>query len=69
MIREVTKNPMVILTELSVRVNLSEGQPCSAAFHQSGLYGRGARRKPFLSKRHMTARLEFAKSNVKTLRP
>uniref|UniRef100_A0AAZ3R6X7 Transposase Tc1-like domain-containing protein n=1 Tax=Oncorhynchus tshawytscha TaxID=74940 RepID=A0AAZ3R6X7_ONCTS len=33
----------------------------SAALHQSGLYGRVDRRKPLLSKRHMTALLEFAK--------
>ena len=32
----------------------------SAALHQSGLYGEVARRKPLLSKRHMTAHLEFA---------
>uniref|UniRef100_A0A4W5MUY1 P-type phospholipid transporter n=1 Tax=Hucho hucho TaxID=62062 RepID=A0A4W5MUY1_9TELE len=35
----------------------------SAALHQSGLYGRVASSKPLLSKRHMTARLEFAKSH------
>ena len=33
----------------------------SAALDQSGLYGRVARQKPLLSKRHMTACLEFAK--------
>jgi hypothetical protein len=33
----------------------------SAALHQSVLYGRVARRKPLLRKRHMTAHLEFAK--------
>ena len=32
--------------------------------HQSGLYGRVARRKPLLSKRHMTVRLEFAKRHL-----
>uniref|UniRef100_A0AAZ3PCE9 Transposase Tc1-like domain-containing protein n=1 Tax=Oncorhynchus tshawytscha TaxID=74940 RepID=A0AAZ3PCE9_ONCTS len=37
----------------------------SAALHQSGLYGRVARRKPLLSKRHMTACLEFAKRHLK----
>uniref|UniRef100_A0AAZ3QWF9 Transposase Tc1-like domain-containing protein n=1 Tax=Oncorhynchus tshawytscha TaxID=74940 RepID=A0AAZ3QWF9_ONCTS len=42
-----------------------EVSPISAALHQSGLYGRVARRKPLLSKRHMTARLEFAKSHLK----
>jgi hypothetical protein len=33
--------------------------------HQSGLYGRVARWKPLLSKRHMKARLEFAKRHLK----
>ena len=37
----------------------------SAALHQSGLYGRVARRKPLLSKRQMTGRLEFAKRQLK----
>ena len=73
LVREVTKNPMVILTELQSS-SVEMGEPSrrttiSAALHQSGLYGRVARRKPFLSKRHMTAHLEFAKRQVKTLRP
>uniref|UniRef100_A0A9J8AGN9 Tc1-like transposase DDE domain-containing protein n=1 Tax=Cyprinus carpio carpio TaxID=630221 RepID=A0A9J8AGN9_CYPCA len=33
----------------------------TAALHQSGLYGRVARRKPLFSARHMKARMEFAK--------
>uniref|UniRef100_A0AAZ3S2C6 Cytidine and dCMP deaminase domain-containing protein 1 n=1 Tax=Oncorhynchus tshawytscha TaxID=74940 RepID=A0AAZ3S2C6_ONCTS len=37
----------------------------SSALHQSGLYGRVARRKPLLSKWHMTAHLEFAKRHLK----
>ena len=37
----------------------------SAALHQSDLYGRVARRKPLLSKRHMPVRLEFAKRHLK----
>ena len=37
----------------------------SAALHQLGLYGRVARRMPLLSKRHTTARLEFAKRHLK----
>uniref|UniRef100_A0AAZ3QG54 Transposase Tc1-like domain-containing protein n=1 Tax=Oncorhynchus tshawytscha TaxID=74940 RepID=A0AAZ3QG54_ONCTS len=40
----------------------------SAALHQSGLYGKVARWKPLLSKRHMTARLEFAKRHLKSMR-
>jgi hypothetical protein len=58
---KVTKNPMVTLTELwSSSVEM--GEPCrratiSVALYKSGLYGRVARRKPLLSKRHMTAHL------------
>ncbi|KAK3535564.1 hypothetical protein QTP70_016834 [Hemibagrus guttatus] len=37
----------------------------SAALHQSGLYGRVARRKPLLSKKHMTVHMEFAKRHLK----
>ncbi|KAG2460189.1 TCB1 transposase, partial [Polypterus senegalus] len=64
LVREVTKNPMVTLSELQ-RSSVERGEPSrrtniSAAIHQSGLYGRVARRKPLLSKRHMAARLEFA---------
>jgi hypothetical protein len=71
--REVTKNPMVTLTELQ-SFSVEVGEPSrrttiSAALHQSGLYGRVARWKPFLSKRHVTARLEFAKNLLKILRP
>ncbi|KAI3351324.1 hypothetical protein L3Q82_005868 [Scortum barcoo] len=69
LVREVTKNPMVTLSELQ-RTSVERGEPSrrttiSAAIHQSGLYGRVARRKPLLSKRHMAARLEFAKMHLK----
>ena len=68
MVRVVTKNPMVTLTELQsspvVKVVLLEGSPISAALHQSGLFGRVVRWKTLLSKRHMTAHLEFAKSHL-----
>ncbi|KAG2455820.1 TCB1 transposase, partial [Polypterus senegalus] len=67
--REVTKNPMVTLSELQ-RSSVERGEPSrrttiSAAIHQSGLYGRVARMKPLLSKRHMAAHLEFAKRQLK----
>ena len=69
MVREVTKNPMVTLTELCSSfvemVVFLEGSPISAALHKSGLYGRVARWKLLLSKRHMTACLEFAKRHLK----
>jgi transposase len=73
LVREVTKDLMATLTELqSFYVEMGEPSrrtTISAALHQSGLYGRVTRRKPLLSKKHMTARLEFAKRHLKTLRP
>ena len=68
-VREVTKNPMVTLTELQSS-SVEMGEPSrrttiSAALHQSGLDRRMARQKQLLSKRHMTARLEFAKRHLK----
>ena len=71
LVREVTENPMVTLSELQ-RSSVERGEPSrrttiSAAIHQSGLYGRVARRKPLilLCKRHMAARLEFVKMHLK----
>jgi hypothetical protein len=66
LVREVTKNPMVTLTEL--KSSFVEMRECSrrttisAALHQSGLYV--VRWKPLLSKRHMTAHLGFSKRNL-----
>ena len=61
LVREVTKNPMVTLTELQSS-SAEMGEPSrrttiSAALHQSGLYSTVAGQKPLLSKRHMTALL------------
>jgi hypothetical protein len=69
MVREVTKNQMDTLTGLQSS-SVEMGEPSSrttisAALHLSGLYGRVARRKPLLCKRHMTARLDFAKRLLK----
>ncbi|KAG2466651.1 TCB1 transposase, partial [Polypterus senegalus] len=69
LVREVTKNLTTTLSELQ-RSSGERGEPSrrttiSAAIHQSGLYGRVDRRKPLLSKRHMAARLEFAKRHLK----
>ena len=69
LVREVTKNLIVTLSELQSS-SVEMGEPSrrttiSAAFQQTGLYGRVARRKPLLSKRQMTARLEFAERHVK----
>ena len=69
MVREVTKNPKVTMTELQSS-SVEVGEPSrrttiSATLHQSGLHGRVARRKPLLNKRHMTAQLEFAKRHLR----
>ena len=69
LVRKLTKNPMVALTELQSST-VEMGEPCrkttiSAALPQSGLYSKVARRKPLLSKRHITAHLEFAKRHLK----
>ena len=69
MVREVTKNLMVTLTQLQSS-SVEMGEPSRrttvyAELHLSGLYGRVARRKPLLSKRHMTAHLELAKRHLK----
>ncbi|KAG2460223.1 TCB1 transposase, partial [Polypterus senegalus] len=69
LVREVTENQIVTLSELQ-RSSLERGEPSrkttiSAAIHQSGMYCRVARPKPLLSKRHMAARLEFAKRHLK----
>ena len=60
MLREVTKNPIVTLKEHQ-NSSVEMGEPSrsttiSAALHQSGLYGRVARRKQLLNEKHMTAR-------------
>ena len=59
LVREVTKNSMVTLTELQSNF-VEMGEPSRrttifAALQQSGLYGRVARRKHLLRKRHTTA--------------
>ena len=69
LIKEVTKNPMVTLTELQGS-SVEMGKPSrrttiSATLHQSGLHGSVARWKPLQNKRDTTARLEFAKRHLK----
>ncbi|KAI2654844.1 Transposable element Tcb1 transposase [Labeo rohita] len=69
LVREVKKNPKITVAELQ-RCSREMGESCrkstiTAALHQSGLYGRVARRKPLLSARHMKACMEFAKKHLK----
>ncbi len=57
LVREVKKNPKITVAELQ-RCIREMGESCRnstipAALHQSGLYGRVARRKPLLSARYM----------------
>jgi hypothetical protein len=68
LVREVTKNLMVTLTELqrsSVMGETSRRTTIPAALHPSGLYGRLSRKNPILSKRHMTTCLEFARKHLR----
>ncbi len=72
LVREVKKNPKITVAELQ-RCIREMGESCrkstiTAALHQSGLYGRVARRKPLFSARHMKARMEFAKITWRTPR-
>ncbi len=65
LVREVKKSPKITVAELQ-RCIREMGESCrkstiTAALHQSGLYGRVARRKPLLSARHMKARMEDSK--------
>uniref|UniRef100_A0A9J7XTK1 Transposase Tc1-like domain-containing protein n=1 Tax=Cyprinus carpio carpio TaxID=630221 RepID=A0A9J7XTK1_CYPCA len=65
LVREVKKNPKIIVAELQ-RCSREMGESCrkstiTAALHQSGLYGRVARRKPLLSARHMKKHLKDSK--------
>ncbi len=69
LVREVKNHPKITVAELQ-RCIREMGESCrkstiTAALHQSGLYGRVARRKPLLSARHMKARMEFAKKHLK----
>ncbi|KAL0186721.1 hypothetical protein M9458_018391, partial [Cirrhinus mrigala] len=62
LVREVKKNPKITVAELQ-RCSREMGESCrkstiTAALHQSGLYGRVARRKPLLSARHMKAHMD-----------
>jgi hypothetical protein len=66
---ELTKIPMVSLKELQCSsVEMGEHSrrtTISAELHKSGLYGRVARQKTLLSKRHMTASLDFRQKSPK----
>uniref|UniRef100_A0A3P8TY65 Transposase Tc1-like domain-containing protein n=1 Tax=Amphiprion percula TaxID=161767 RepID=A0A3P8TY65_AMPPE len=69
LVREVKKNPKITVAELQ-RCSREMGESSTkstitAALHQSGLYGRVARRKPLLSARHMKARIQFANKHMK----
>ena len=70
MVRQVTKDPMV--TDRAPEFLCGDGKTFQKDNHlcrtppiRLKAYGRMARRKPLLSKRHMTARLEFAKRHLK----
>ena len=69
LVMEVTKNPMTPLTKLQSSLDemgkKTRRTTVSAAPHKSRLYGRVARPKPLMRKRHMTPHLAFAKRHMK----
>uniref|UniRef100_A0A803J782 RBR-type E3 ubiquitin transferase n=1 Tax=Xenopus tropicalis TaxID=8364 RepID=A0A803J782_XENTR len=70
LVREATKRPTATLKELQEYL-ASTGcvvhvTTISHIFHMSGLWGRVARRKPFLTKKNIQARLHFAKTHLKS---
>ncbi len=72
LVREVKKNPKITVAELQ-RCIREMGESCrkstiTAALHQSGLYGRVARRKPLLSARHMNPAWSLLKNTWRTPR-
>ncbi len=71
LVREVKKNPKITVAELQ-RCIREMGESCrmstiTAALHQSGLYGRVARRKPLLSARHMKKHLKDSNMVTNTI--
>jgi transposase len=72
LVREMTKNLMVTLTEHQSS-SVEMGEPSrrttiSATPHQSGLYGRVVRRKPLFSKSTLQPAWCFPKGTLKSLR-
>uniref|UniRef100_A0A803JF02 Transposase Tc1-like domain-containing protein n=1 Tax=Xenopus tropicalis TaxID=8364 RepID=A0A803JF02_XENTR len=70
LVREATKRPTATLKELQEYL-ASTGcvvhvTTISCILHMSGLWGRVARRKPFLTKKNIQARLHFAKTHLKS---
>lgn len=68
LVREAKRNPTVTLTELrksaaDTGVEVHEST-ISRTLHKSGLFGRVARKKPFLKPSHKRARLEFARAHI-----
>uniref|UniRef100_A0AAY5JXF0 Transposase Tc1-like domain-containing protein n=1 Tax=Esox lucius TaxID=8010 RepID=A0AAY5JXF0_ESOLU len=69
-VREASKRPTATLKELQVCL-ASTGcvlhvTTISCILHMNGLWGRVARRKPFLTMKNIQSRLKFAKTNIKS---
>ena len=67
LVREATERPTITLKELQSSVAGSgvmvHQSTISRGLHNTGLYGRMARKKPLLKKYHLKARLEFARKH------
>uniref|UniRef100_A0AAY5K308 Transposase Tc1-like domain-containing protein n=1 Tax=Esox lucius TaxID=8010 RepID=A0AAY5K308_ESOLU len=70
LVREASKRPTATLKELQefqARTGyVLHVTTISLILHMNGLWERVARRKPFLSKKNIQARLKFAKTNIKS---
>uniref|UniRef100_A0A674EJM0 Tc1-like transposase DDE domain-containing protein n=1 Tax=Salmo trutta TaxID=8032 RepID=A0A674EJM0_SALTR len=70
LVREASKRPTATLKELQEYLASTSCMlhvtTISRILHMNGLWGRVARRKPFLTMKNIQARLKFAKTNIKS---
>lgn len=69
LLREARANPFVTLEDLKKSVQDAgtnvHKSTISRTLHKNGLYGRVAKKKPYLKKQHLKARLQYATAHLK----
>lgn len=69
LLREARANPSVTLEDLKKSLHGAgtnvHKSTISRCLHKEGLYGRVAKKKPYLKKQHLRARLQYAKKHLK----